>query len=78
MTSPRFLEIVNVSNSPSGGGGEIPITNCRIYGDDECADTEPGIFKTIFEFHMLTKNEITNLVIGAMYVLVGNMMQDAA
>jgi len=79
MTKPESLEIVKVSTSPSGGGVDIPITNCRIYGDDECEeDTEPGIFSTIFEFHMLTKNEKTNFVIGELYVLVGNMLQAAA
>ena len=61
------------------GGGDIPITNCRIYGDDECEqDTEAGIFNTIFQCHMLIKNEKTNFVIGALYALVGNMLQAAA
>jgi len=37
MTSPQCLEIVKVSTLPSAGAGDdIPIINCRIYGDDEC------------------------------------------
>jgi hypothetical protein len=52
----------------------------HIYGDEECEDTEPGIFTPIFKFHMLTKNEKTNFVIGAKYeyVMVGTMLQAAA
>jgi hypothetical protein len=73
--------IVKISTSPSGVRRcYIPITNCRICGDEKCENIEPGIFTTIFEFHVLTKNEKTNFVIGAMdeYVMVGTMLQAAA
>lgn len=79
MTNLQSLVTVKVSPSASEGRGvRFRSRIGSIYGDEECEVTKPVIFSRIFELSMLTKNEKTNFVIGAPFVLGGTMWQAAA